>query len=98
MRSLRSTIIANLLFLTLFYNIERIDFGQDNLVDVSSIVYGLVIAAMLSVLLVPWLGRRPVILSVSGWTVIFGTVKLFLSRSRPALGGIYTYLTVTELL
>jgi hypothetical protein len=98
MRYLRSSVIANLVFLTFFFNIERVDLGQKNLVDISSLVYPLVIAAMLSVLIVPWLRHRTMIWSMSGWVVIFIGVKMFRSSSRPAFGGIYTYLTLTELL
>lgn len=98
MRSLRSSIIANLVFLTLFFNIERVDFGQKNLIDISSLVYPLVISAMLSVLIVPWLRRSPVAWSVGIWTVVFFGVKIAWSSHRPALGGVYTYLTLTELL
>jgi len=96
MKRLRLSAVALLVFLAIFYNIERLDFEQQNLIDIQTIVYVVSVVAVVSVLFIPVLSRLSVFSSLSVWTGILIFCKLVLPENRPLLGGIYTYLFVTE--
>ncbi|MCA9874784.1 MAG: hypothetical protein KC441_14035 [Anaerolineales bacterium] len=90
-------ITATLLFVVaVFFNIERFDWGQQNLVDIQTFVYLLTTAAVVSILVIPSRYWRHISLAVLPWVALYFVGKLFFS-SRPLVGGIYTYLSVTEL-
>ena len=46
MRQLRRSILLLLLALTIFFNIERLDFNQQNVIDIQSFVYVLAIVVV----------------------------------------------------
>lgn len=96
MKNLRWTAALLLFVLTTFFNIERFDWGQQNLVDIQSFVYLMTATAVLSILLLPALQRRSLSLSAFLWLTIYCLGKFFIA-SRPLVGGIFTYLTITEL-
>lgn len=96
MKSLRWSFAKVVVVLFLFLNIERLDFGQANIVDIESFVYGLGLVAICTNLL-PFVSRLPVSRLLMVWFALFLIFKLFFS-ARPLIGGMYTYLTLTELL
>jgi hypothetical protein len=99
MRRLPTAIVAFVIGLAIFYNIERLDFGQQNIVNIDSVVYVIGLVAVVSVVWIPILRRSNVFVSGAAWLGIYISAKVllfvFLDR-RPLLGGIYTYLSITE--
>ncbi len=100
MRHLSRSAVALIIALAAFYNIERLDLGQVNPIDIASVTYILGLVAVISVITLPILQRSSVAVSILLWTGIYILVKsvfYFFFNDRPLLGGIYTYLSVTEL-
>ncbi len=100
MRHLSQSAVILLIALAVFYNIERLDLGQVNPIDIASIVYVLGLFAVISVITLPILQRSSVVVSIFLWTGVYLLTKslfLFVLDDRPVIGGVYTYLTITEL-
>ena len=100
MKHMRLIIIAFLVGFTVFFNIERLDLAQQNEIDLDSAVYVLGFLAGLLILGIPAFGRVRLPIHIAGWSATYVVVKLILFvffEGRPLLGGIYTYLSVTEL-
>lgn len=97
MKNLRFLIVATIVGLTIFFNIERLDFGRTNLIDIDSFVYILGAIALTTVFVTPLLWRSHVALSLTVWIAVYLLMKLFFFNQRPLLGGLYTYLTITEI-
>jgi GGDEF domain-containing protein len=100
MKHLSRSAVILLIALAVFYNIERLDLGQVNPIDIASIVYVLGLLAAISVIAVPILQRSGVVVSIFLWAGIYVLAKLsflFFFDGRPLLGGVYTYLAITEL-
>ncbi len=97
MTSLRRFIVFLITALTIIFNLERLDIGQANLVDIQSFVYGLVFAAAILMVAVPFFQRLPVYTSIAIWIVVYFALRLLVFTHRPIVGGMYTYLTITEL-
>lgn len=96
MNHLKVSLVNLILGLAIFFNVERLDFGQQNFIDIQSFVYLLGMAAVLSLLLLPPLTRSSVSLSLALWLSLFLLLKFFVFNNRPILGSVYTYLTITE--
>ena len=77
MKHLRTSIMALLMALSIFFNIERLDFGVDNLIDIHSFTYLLVIAAVTSILMVPKLSQWPAYYSYSLWLAVYFLLRFF---------------------
>lgn len=94
----RSSLIL-IVYLTIFFNIERVDLDQPNLIDISSLLYVLVLLALIVILSVPRMSRVNLPLLILLWSIFYlGTRMLALPYYHRALwGGIYTYLTITEI-
>lgn len=99
MRRLPTAIVAFVIGLAVFYNIERVDFGQQNIVNIDSFVYVIGLCAVISVIWIPILRRSSVFVSGAAWLGVYLSTKVllfaFLGR-HPLVGGIYTYLSITE--
>ena len=96
MKYLRRSIIALVVHLALFFNIERLDFNEENLVDILSFVYVLTLVAVLAVIMVPIFRKRPLWVSLSYWGVIYVLIRLTFFNTRSFIG-INLYLSITEL-
>jgi len=96
MNHFRWSLAQLLVGLSLFFSIERVDFGQENIIDIQSFVYILGTAAVVSTILLPSFARLSISRLILLWFFIFILFKLLLMNDRPFLGGIYTYLTLTE--
>jgi len=95
MSSLRRRVVALLLWLIASFNIERLDLGSINTLDLEPVTY-VVIATVVFLPLFHFFRRRPTMLSVvPGWIAL--GVGLALDPS-PKFGGIHTYLTIIEFL
>jgi GGDEF domain-containing protein len=86
-----------LIHLTIVFNIERLDVSGQNVVDIQSFVYVVIAAAILSTIISRLLQRYSVYYGVFIWIAVYIALKLLLFTSRPLLGGIYIYLTITEM-
>lgn len=96
MKNLRLSVLALLVHLTIFFNIERLNLGSDNPVNIQSFTYVLGILAIVSVITIPQLWRSSVAVSIIGWLGVLVLYKLFTLAQRPLLGGAYTYILFTE--
>jgi len=90
--------IVLLLFLTVFFNIERLDIQQENTIDIDTFVYIITIIAILSVIIFHRLAEFKLIYSFIFWFSVYFILKLTLDRTESFLaGGVYLYLSITEL-
>ena len=97
MSRLRYSLILFLFALCIFLNIERVDIGgQVDVVDIQTFVYFLATISVFSAILLPEYWRPPTGLLVGLWLVVYLFGKFFVFCCQPFLGGIYTYLTITE--
>jgi hypothetical protein len=96
-RRLQDSILSLLIHLTILFNIERLDIYQKNVIDLETAIYILTVIAVIMILSIKWLKmlRQPILIAL--WTGIYFIVKLMLLPHRPLVGGIYTYLSFTEL-
>src|SRR5687767_13475440 len=97
MQHIRRSILLLVSMLAMFFNIERLDFGQDNIIDISTFVYVLTLIAVMATLLIPRLGQLRTLPLVALWTLGYVSMRLLAGVERPIIGGLYTYLTLTEL-
>lgn len=96
MQYLRYLLILLVLGLTLFFNIERLDFGRHNVVDIDSFAYVLGTVVVVSTLSLPILWRYHIGFSFGFWMGLYFLIKM-VGFGEPLLGGLYTYLTITEM-
>ncbi len=96
MKYLRRSIIALVIHLALFFNIERLDFNEENLVDILSFVYILTLVAVLTVIMIPFFRKRPLWVSLSYWGIIYVLIRLTFFSTRSFVG-LNLYLSITEL-
>jgi len=96
MKHLARSMIALLIGLAVFFNIERMDFGQQNVIDIQTFVYVLGILAVLAVIMIPAMWNTPLPVSLALWLGLYLLCRLSFFSSRPLLGGVHTYLSITE--
>lgn len=96
MKSLRFYLILLVVLLTLFFNVERLDLMEENVLNVQTFSYGLVVFIVLAHLFIPQLSRYPVVWVVIGWLAVYLSLKLTLFNQRPLFEGINIYVTITE--
>lgn len=94
---LRRSLLGLLVVQAIFFNIERLDFGQTNLVDIQSFVYGAGILAVVATFAVPALYRSRLGVTLALWLGVYLLAKLLVFNDRPILGGLHTYLSITEM-
>lgn len=95
---MRKAVLYLLIFLAIVYNVERLDLGRANTIDISSVVYVVILIAVASIVMLRPLAQMPMRYVMVGWLASFlvariGTAYLL---ERPIWGGVYTYLTITE--
>jgi hypothetical protein len=97
MHRLRDSILSLLIFVAILFNIERLDIGGKNVINLETAIYVLIVIMIIMIISVKWLQtvRQPFLITLS--TAIYFAVKLVLISRRPLVGGIYTYLSFTEL-
>lgn len=100
MKKLRLSVIVLVIGLSIFFNIERLDLTTENFIDIDSFVYGLGLMAVIMTIGVPMLQRASLPILILGWFGVYQVSKLslwFLFDGRPMFGGIYMYLSITEI-
>lgn len=94
----RIAIIALLLHLTIFFNIERLDLGQENVLNIQTFVYIISFFAAFSVIIIPNLWKPNVIFSYVLWVGIYLVIKFVFNPSdRAVFGDVGTYIIITEI-
>jgi hypothetical protein len=97
MKRLLANLALLIIVLALFFNVERMDIGGENTVNIQSFVYGLGMVAVLSVLLIPIFRRAHVLIAVITWLVVYFLLRLTFFDDRPLVGDGLVYLTITEI-
>lgn len=95
---MRNSIFYLVAYLAFFYNIERLDVGQENLINISTMVYVLALIAVSVIVMWRPISRIPQHYFFGIWILIFGFARVaaVFILDRPLYGGIYTYLSITE--
>jgi GGDEF domain-containing protein len=91
---MRWHIVALIIWLAIFFNIERLDIGSANTINLAPEVYVVGLLAVLIPMVSPF-RQRPVWLSM-GAALALLAVGLFINPV-PDFGGFYTYLTLVEI-
>jgi hypothetical protein len=97
MRRLQGSILYLLIHLSILFNIERLDLDGNNTIDLATAVYPLTLLAIIMILSIKGLRTLPQPVLIALWTAVYCVMKLVLISQRPLVGGIYTYLSFTEL-
>jgi len=97
MLRLQNSILYLLLLLTLLFNIERLDVAGAPVINLATGVYVLTIVAVLLTITIKWIRNLPPPVFVLFWTAVLFLTKILFISKRPLLGGIYTYVSFTEL-
>jgi hypothetical protein len=97
MYGFKKKIVLLIILMMIFFNIERIDVGQENLINMNSFVYVLGSIGVLVPFFVHIKGRFSLEILVMAIIGIYFFCSTILSKSHPLWGGIYTYLSITEL-
>ncbi len=97
MKSLKWITIGLLICLAIFFNIERVDVGQENVLNIDSFVYVLTIIIIILIILLPRVWHASVSIQVILCLGIYFFCKLLVFKSSPLFGGIHTYVFITEI-
>lgn len=100
MTRVKQLVLALVLDLFLFYNIERLSFGEEyyHFINIQGFVYLTGAVAVMATLVIPRLRRWSVLVNVAIWMGIYALCKFVLIKSptHPALGGFNTFVTFAE--
>ena len=99
MTHLVRSVSALLIVFALFFNLERLDVQQENIVDIASFVYVSTLVSAVLTIRLPLLRQARAAVVILLWLNLYVILKLLFwqfFQSHPPLGGIYTYLTFTE--
>ncbi len=100
MKKLRTLIIISFVSLAVFFNIERLDFAKENAINIDTFVYVLALIALISIIGIRSFQRWNIYTLLAVWAAIYFLSKIFffaLFNGSPIVGGVYTYLSITEL-
>ena len=97
MTSLRKSIIFMLIHLTIVFNLERFGTSAQNIINIETFVYVLVIAIIVLTVTLKPLQYISIYTLALGWLVIYAVLKLTVFATRPILGEPFIYLTITEM-
>jgi len=98
MKQLRRYYLYIIIIMVVFFNIERLDFGQQNAINIQTEIYILGSAAVILTLMIPRMNRAPVSALLIFWTTIYLAIKVTPLAEHPLIGGVYYFLTITELI
>jgi len=96
MKRLPLSLILLMLFLAFFYNLERINVGTQDLVNINTFVYILVTIAVVFTIMLPALRRLNVAWILILWNLAFFILKIFVYSAKPFWGGINSFITIVE--
>lgn len=93
---IRRSLLGFLLFLAVFFNLERLDVGDEALVNIHSFVYVLMVVVALFVLFVPLASRLSIYLLQFGTLGIYVVLRLTVFNRQPLFDDAFTYVTTSE--
>jgi GGDEF domain-containing protein len=96
MTSLKKAIIALVIYLGLIFSLEYIQPGGASLVTFDWLVYTLLVAAVLSVLAIPFFKKKPFYLPMAIWLGVYIAAGLIRVKDWSTLNSIDTYFSLTE--
>jgi len=97
MRRLRWWVLALIVALAVFYNLERLSFGEESLLNFEFFLYVLALVAVVSAITLRALRRLPGWGVALGWLVIYLIGALLLPDARRTeVGPMYLYMLITE--
>ncbi|MCB9422085.1 MAG: hypothetical protein H6667_19950 [Ardenticatenaceae bacterium] len=94
MERLKHVILYLLIALVFFFNIERLDFNRESIVNIHSFVYVLAVLAVFSTIVLPVFMRFSASQNVVFWLGIYVGLHLILFKGQALVSDIY--ITVTE--
>ena len=100
MKNLRILVVACITSLSIFFNLERLDFGGENFLNFDTTIYLIGFIAVTNIIgirMPSWISLRLLFGIWAGIYVITKLVLFFFFNGRPFLGGVYTYLSISEL-
>ncbi|MEJ2487446.1 MAG: hypothetical protein P8Y68_17110 [Anaerolineales bacterium] len=97
MKNFRKAIIGLVIFLTVFFNIERLDIGTENTININTFVYAISIVAIFSAIISKRITEFPIIYGFVLWFFIYVVLKIYFLEGETIFdGGVELYLAITE--
>ncbi len=96
MKRLPISIIILILFLAFFFNLERIDVGNQELININTFVYILSTVAIVFTVMLTVLRRMNTVVLIVFWNLFYIVLKLVVFEEIPFWGGYYSYITLVE--
>ena len=96
MKHLQIRLLALILGLALFFNIERLGDSGAAGIGPQAFVYGLVTLAVITVVALAYFPRRPLLIITLMWLPVYLIARWFIFDRYPFVGGVYSYITWTE--
>jgi hypothetical protein len=96
MKRLPISIIILILFLAFFFNLERIDVGNQELININTFVYILSTIAVVFIVMLPVLRKMNIALLLFLWNLVYFGLKILIYSDHPFWGGYYSYITLVE--
>ena len=97
MKRILPPLILLIITLSIFFNMERLDLGQEeNIINLQSFVYVLVFAAVIVTLYLHANANLPLALSLAGWIGLYALGKWVIFPEKPVVAGVKLYLTINE--
>ena len=96
MRQMKLAILLLVIDLTVLFNIKRFSLGEENSIDIQPLFYALGFAAVVLILIIPFLRQMNVWALLLLWNGIGFSLRMTLFNQRPLFGDFYTYLSISE--
>ena len=96
MKRLPISIIILILFLAFFFNLERIDVGNQELININTFVYILSTVAIVFTVMLTVLRRMNTVVLLLFWNLFYFVLKIVVFTEIPFWGGYYSYITLVE--
>ena len=91
MKQLRRYYLYIIIIMVVLFNIERLDFGQQNAINIQTEIYILGSAAVILTLMIPRINRAPVSALLIFWTTIYLAIKVTPLAEHPLFGGVLLF-------
>jgi hypothetical protein len=82
--------------LAFFFNLERIDIGNQELININTFVYILTTLAVVFIVMLTALRRLNIVVLLFIWDSLYLILKLTVYSAIPFWGGYYSYITLVE--
>ena len=96
MKRLPLSIILLILFLAFFFNLERLDLGGQEIININTFVYILATITIIFTIMLSSLRRMRFTLLLFLWLLVYFGFKIFVITDVPWWGGFNSYITIVE--